>query len=277
MTGGGLEYALVSLLMPRSFVAEQYRALRHIIEDTHRSSNLSIIAVSSPSVGDGKTTTTINLAGALAQTREIRVLLVDGDLRRPSVTGRLGLKKSVTPGLVGAILDETLTLDDIVKPLPDFNLSVLPAGHGSELPYEALKSPRVGKLFDEARSRYDYVLVDTPPLVPMADCRIISKWVDGFVIVVTAHKTPRPLVEEAFKVIETDKILGLVFNCDDRVNPGYYYGYSSYYHTDDATWVTRWRRHTDRVAAALRHGARRAQQLVTKRHRNGREPDEDES
>src|SRR2546425_6715978 len=76
---------LVSLLNPASFEAEQYRVLRHVVETLRKGANLQVLAVTSPGVGDGKTTTTINLAGALAQSKEARVLLVDIDLRRPAV------------------------------------------------------------------------------------------------------------------------------------------------------------------------------------------------
>ena len=89
---------------------------------------------------------------------------------------------------------------------------------------QVLKSPRLGELLAEARRRYDYIVVDTPPLVSVPDCRVLSKWVDGFLIVVTAHRTARKLLEEALHVTEPAKIVGLVFNGDDRhVSRGYSY------------------------------------------------------
>jgi capsular exopolysaccharide synthesis family protein len=242
---------LVSLLQPRSFGAEQYRSLRHIIEQARKADTLSVVAVSSPSMGDGKTTTTINLAGALSQTADIRVLLVDADLRRPSVAARLGMKAVTRRGLVEAIVDDSVRLEDVVKRHPAFNLSILSAGRGSDLPYEALKSPRLGKLLEEARAQYDYVLVDTPPLVPLADCRLISKWVDAFIVVVAAHKTPRNLLAEALAVLDPDRVLGLVFNRDDRAVASYYYGYSSYGGWADDRWLAKWRRRLGAVGAGV--------------------------
>src|SRR6058998_288991 len=88
----GLDEHLVSLLAPASFEAEQYRALRHLIEQLHKSTGLAIVAVSSPTVADGKTTTSINLAGALAQAPDARVLLIDADLRGAALGPRLGLE-----------------------------------------------------------------------------------------------------------------------------------------------------------------------------------------
>ena len=212
----GLEEHLVSLLAPTSFEAEQYRALRHLIEQRHKSTDLSVVAVSSPGVADGKTTTAINLAGALAQAPDARVLLVDADLRGAALATHFGLGDRAGPGLVDAILDANLTVEAVAQVRPHLNLSVLPAGRLPSAPYEVLKSPRVGELLAEARRRYDYIVLDTPPLVSVPDCRVIEKWVDGFLIVVTAHRTARKLLEEALNVMEPAKIVGLVFNGDDR-------------------------------------------------------------
>src|SRR5881296_637910 len=109
----GLDEHLVSLLAPTSFEAEQYRALRHLIEQRGKSTALSVVAVSSPGVADGKTTTAINLAGALAQAPDARVLLVDADLRGSAVAGRVGLDDRAAPGLVDAILNANLALGTV--------------------------------------------------------------------------------------------------------------------------------------------------------------------
>lgn len=211
----GVDDHLVSLVTPAAFEAEQYRALRHIVEQRHKSSGLSVLGVSSPAVGDGKTTTAINLAGALAQAPEARVLLVEADLRRPSIGGMLGFGEMMGRGLVHAILDPTLSLGQVVRSRPPYNLDVILAGQIPPSPYEILKSPRLGELLDAARAQYDYVILDTPPLVALQDCRVIARWVDGLVIVVAAHRTPRRLVDEALSVLDPAKIIGLIFNGDD--------------------------------------------------------------
>jgi protein-tyrosine kinase len=214
----------VSLVDPTAFEAEQYRSLRHFIELAHRDRGLVVLAISSPAVGDGKTTTVINLAGALAQDPGARVLLVDADLRRPGIGNVLPPEEPdvvAPPGLIDAILDDRLRLDDVVQARP-FNLSILTAGGTPDAPYELLKSPRLAALLDEARSRYDYVILDAPPLVPFPDCRILERLLDGLLIVVGANRTPRKLLEESLDVIDPAKVLGLVFNADDRPRPGYY-------------------------------------------------------
>jgi capsular exopolysaccharide synthesis family protein len=218
----GVDAHMVSLVSPASFESEQYRTLRHMIEQLRTRESVSIIACSSPIGGDGKTTTAINLAGALAQAKETNVLLVDADLRRPSVAREFTLGHDQGPGLVGAILDPDLALADVIRQRPPYTLSILPAGSASANPYELLNSTRFAALLDEARRQYDYVVLDTSPLVSIPDCRAISPCVDGFLIVVAAHRTPRKLVEEALTGIDPTKVIGLVFNRDDRPLGGYY-------------------------------------------------------
>jgi len=222
----GVDGHMVSLLAPTTFEAEQYRTLRHTIEQLHASAGVCIIACSSPTSGDGKTTTAINVAGALAQAPDAKVLLIDADLRRPCVAQELTLGDDTGPGLVGAIVNRDLRLEDVIRRRPPFTLSILPAGSPVANPYELLKSPRLGELMEEARRRYDYVVVDTPPIVNIPDCRAIARVVDGFIVVVAAHRTARKLVEEALNSLESAKVIGLVFNADDRPVTGYYYGYN---------------------------------------------------
>ena len=213
--------------LPQALEAEQYRVLGHIVEQLAKAGR-SVIAISSPVAGDGKTTTSLNLARTLAQAPESRILLVDADLRRGSVGEQLGIGRSTSVGLAGAIRDPNCRLDTVVRRRPALNLSVLPAGPCPALPYEALRSPRVGELLAEARQRYDSVLVDTPPIVPVADARALSQWVDGFILVVTAHYTPRELVDEALSAMEPGKVVGIVFNGDDMPLSRRYRYYYSY-------------------------------------------------
>jgi capsular exopolysaccharide synthesis family protein len=247
---GGIDAHLVSLLVPESFESEQYRALRHVVEQRRRGRALTAIAVTSAAAGEGKTTTAINLAGALSQDPGARVLLVDADLRLSSASEQLGLAASA-PGLVEGVLDSGIALEDLVQRRTAFNLSVLSGGRTPDAPYEILKSPRLGELLEEARRRYDTVVIDTPPLVPVPDCRLLAKWVDGFLLVVAAHKTPRRLVGEALALMDPDQVIGIVLNGDDRLfsaYSGYHYGYDRMRSTGRAGW---W----ERAAGRLRAGA----------------------
>jgi capsular exopolysaccharide synthesis family protein len=212
----GVDDHLVSLVDPTAFEAEQYRALRYLVEQKHRTDGLTVIAVSSAGVGDGKTTTSINLAGALAQASEARVLLMEADLRRPSIGDQLGFGSSSGAGLVHAILNPGLSLAQVTRTRAPFNLNVVLAGQVPPSPYEILKSPRLIDLLDEARSSYDFVVLDTPPLVGFQDSRVITRSVDGIILVVGAHRTPKRMVEEALNVVDPAKMLGFVFNGDDQ-------------------------------------------------------------
>lgn len=212
---------------PQAFAAEQYRVLSHIVQQLGKV-NRKVLAISSPVAGDGKTTTSVNLARTLAQSSESRVLLIDADLRRGSLGEQLGVGRSSSPGLAGAIADPLVPLDSVVRRRPGLNFALLPAGVCPAMPYEALRSPRLGQLLTEARERFDYVLVDTPPVVPVADLRAISEWVDGIFLVVSAHTTPRGLLDEALSAMDESKVVGIVYNGDDLPLSSSYRSYYSY-------------------------------------------------
>ena len=216
-----LDEHLVSLQAPSTAAAEQYRVLRHLVETLRKRTNLQVLAVTSPGVGDGKSVTAINLAGALAQSEEARVLLVDMDLRRPAIARYLALGES-RPTLADALGTPGLALKDAVVQVPSFNLSVLRAPVSAAAPYELLRSPKLEALLAEARQEYDYVVIDTPPFVPVPDCRVIAKSVDGFVVVVASNRTQRGLLAETLKAMDPDKAVGFVFNAHPTLPTSYY-------------------------------------------------------
>jgi len=121
-----------------------------------------------------------------------------------------------------------LSLESVVQQCPPFDLNVVPAGRSLASPYDLLALPRFGELLQEARQHYDYVVVDMPPLVPFADCRLIARWIDGLLVVVAAHRTPRKLLEEALNVTDPAKLVGLVFNQDDHQASKYHSLYRYY-------------------------------------------------
>jgi capsular exopolysaccharide synthesis family protein len=216
-----LDEHLVSLQAPSTAAAEQYRVLRHLVETLRKRTNLQILAVTSPGVGDGKSVTAINLAGALAQSPDARVLLADMDLRRPAVARYLALGEG-RPSLAEALGTPGIALKDAVVQVPSFNLSVLRAPASVAAPYELLRSPRLEALLAEARQEYDYVVIDTPPFVPVPDCRVIAKSVDGFVVVVASNRTQRGLLAETLKTMDPDKAVGFVFNAHPTLPTPYY-------------------------------------------------------
>jgi polysaccharide biosynthesis transport protein len=219
---------LVSFTNPASFAAEQYQNLRLKIERLRQSRDLRVIAITSPGAADGKTVTSINLAGALARGAAARVLLIDADLRRPEVANKLRLGSDGL-GFADLVGPGDVSLQQVIRPLDGHNVDVIPAGTVAGPIHEVFRSARLPQLLSEARDRYDYVILDTPPIVPVVDSALLSRVVDGVLVVVSANKTPRKLLEEALNELEPAKVVGIVFNNDDRPLYGYDTNYRRYF------------------------------------------------
>src|SRR4029078_6695389 len=217
---------LVSLVSPATIEAEQYRTLGMMLEQRRHSGLLQVVAVSSPTMGDGKTVTSINLAGALSQSPQARVLLGDADFRKPSVPTQMGLRDGAVLGVRDAILNPNLALKDIVRRLPAYNLSGATVGRAEIMTHHIFKSARFAELIDEARREYEWIILDTAPLVLAPEWLMMGRSVDGFVMIVSAHKTSKKEIAEALNIIGPSKLLGLVFNNDDGLLESY--GYRTY-------------------------------------------------
>jgi protein-tyrosine kinase len=218
---------LVSLRKPHSQEAEQYRSLRETIERRRRDTGLRVVAVTSAVPGEGKTVTSVNLAATLAQAGGTRVLLVDADMHKPSVARYLGINGDRSTGLADLLADDACVLTQAVRRLDAINVSVVLAGRTHPRPYELLASSRLENVLAEMRTQFDYVLIDTPPVLAVSDCRVLGRFVDGFLFVVAAHQTTRKMLSEAIQLLDAGKVLGVVFNGDDRPRRKYYGYYSS--------------------------------------------------
>jgi capsular exopolysaccharide synthesis family protein len=217
---------LVSLVDRESFAAEQYQILRGLIQRNTDATGLKVLAVTSPGPGDGKTLTSLNIAGALARNSRIRVLVIDGDLRRPAVLARLGVPVSGLKGLAEILTDPAVAFEVAVRYASDFNLFVLHAGASPQAPYEVLTSPHAPRLLNKVRKYFNYVILDTPPAVGFPDFRLLERWADGSLLVVGAGGTPREIVKLALDVVDRKKTIGIVFNrADVRRVASYYDNY----------------------------------------------------
>ncbi len=214
---------LVTLHDPESFAAAQYQALRHVVERARESRGLRMVAVTSPAPADGKTLTAINLSLALARSPELRVLLVDADLRRPSIFNRLGLRSHAVKGLAHAATSESVSVQDVIGYCPDFSLFLIPSGHSDLGPYDILSSSALTKFLEAAREQFDCIVIDSPPMVGFSDYRLLEERVDGSLIVVAAGVTPRRMVEMAIEAVDPKKALGLVLNRADVTSMARYY------------------------------------------------------
>jgi capsular exopolysaccharide synthesis family protein len=204
-----LDHHLVAALAPTSLAAEQYRSLRTRIKRVESGRPLRAIAITSPAKGDGKSLTAANLALTMAQEFQQRVLLIDCDLRRPSVHRLFGLSDG--PGL-GDVLMNVAEVDQALVALPEYHLTILPAGLPPSRPAELLGSASMRRLLDTLRTRFDRILIDVPPVAPLADLHILAPMVDGLLMIVRAGVTPKPAIERALAGLDASTVLGLVLN-----------------------------------------------------------------
>lgn len=206
--------------------AEAFRVLRANLQFLDLDSPPRAVVVTSARPEEGKTSTTMNLAISLAQTGQ-RVLLVDCDLRRPQLASTLGLERSV--GLVTALLG-TAPLEDCIQRHSDSGVDVLTSGPVPPNPAEVLQSETSKKLLDRLRSMYDMVVIDAPPLLPVADAAVLAHQVDGAILVVRHGYTTKGEVAAAKErlVGVGARLLGVTVNMTPRRARGgsaYGYGY----------------------------------------------------
>lgn len=214
---------IVTLSENSSHVTEQYRMLRTQILQKTEGQGDNCLMVTSSVDGEGKSTTAINLAVSIAKEVHKTVLLVDADLRRPSIHRYLGL----TPeqGLSHYLLDH-VPLEDLLIRTGVEKLTYLPAGNPMADSTEILRSNRMQELIREVKERYKnrYVIFDTTPLLQTADPCVLAQFMDGIVFVVQAEKTPRKEVAEALQLLEGRNILGMVMNNFSMPEKTYNYG-----------------------------------------------------
>jgi capsular exopolysaccharide synthesis family protein len=207
---------------------EQYRRIAGVLLDAQGNTGLRIVMVASAVPGEGKTLTAANLALTLSESYRRRVLLIDADLRKPAVheVFRLNAATGLIEGLEGGQHGKLVVRQ--VSP----NLAVLPAGRPTTDPMAALTSMRMRQLLDEAKEAFDWVIIDTPPLMLLPDAHLLSSLVDGAVLVVKARSTPHNAVKRTAEIIGRERILGVVLNqaeAKDQSTYGRHAHYGRYY------------------------------------------------
>jgi receptor protein-tyrosine kinase len=204
-----IDHRLVAAFAPQSLPAEQFRALRTRISRAENGRALRAIIVTSPAKGDGKSLTAANLALTMAQEYQHRVLLLDADLRRPTLHQLFDINEA--PGLTDVLMGAA-ALEDALVPLDEHHLTVLPSGVPATHPAELLGSAAMRRTLDTLRTRFDRVVLDMPPVAPLADVQIVSAMADAVLMIVRAGVTQKPAIERALEGIEPSKVLGLVLN-----------------------------------------------------------------
>ena len=223
-----------SAVHPNSSVSEAFRSLRTSLMFSTPEGLPRTIMVTSSGMGEGKTTTATNLATVLAQNGS-RVLLIDADLRKPRIHRDFNLFRS--PGLTNriALSDNDGRDNSAIHATHVADMFIMPSGSATPSPAEMLSSERLAKVLDSCRRAFDYIILDAPPTLGLADSMILARQVDGVVIVARAATTGKENFRVAMKRLAQVKapVLGVVLNGVDLDSPEYAY-YSSYYYNYEA-------------------------------------------
>jgi succinoglycan biosynthesis transport protein ExoP len=213
---------------PDSPHAEAYRVLRTNILFSLKDPKLNTITVVSGGAGEGKSTTIFNLATVFAQNGS-RVLVVDSDLRRPSIHKILKVSNSI--GLTNYLLKQN-TLEEVIQTTPLATLDVMPSGKLPSSSMGVLSSAQMKELIRELKRRYDYVFFDSPPIMGVSDASILSSEVDAVMQVIQYRRYPQPMTIRAKQMIEKvgGNLLGIVLNNINMASDENYYYYSGYYY-----------------------------------------------
>jgi capsular exopolysaccharide synthesis family protein len=220
------ESRLVSLTDKESPTAESFRLLGVRLRDLRRTRSLKKMLITSTVPREGKSTVAANLACTLARKTGERTLLLEGDVRRPSQSQMLNLGSR--PGLC-ELIQGKCGLSESIYFLENANLWILPAGNASDKPLDILQSAGLSKGLDQLASLFDWIIVDSPPVLPLADTSVWVRMVDGILLVAREGVTEKQQLERGLKALEPTKLLGALLNCSQAST------YSSYYYRSSAT------------------------------------------
>jgi polysaccharide biosynthesis transport protein len=231
---------LVTQVRPQSQMAESYRALRTSLLLSNLGAPPKVIMVTSALPQEGKTTTSINTAVVLAQ-KGVRVLLIDADLRRPSIHKTLGMGPH--SGLSNVLTGSTTLEQAITRTAVLPNLFVIPAGTPPPNPAELLASSNLKEVLDRLKEQYDHIVIDTPPSLSVTDAVVLSPRADAVVLVIRSGQTTKQALRRSRDILMqvNAKVVGVLLNAVDLSSPDYYYyyeyqgKYSRYYRDEDSS------------------------------------------
>lgn len=220
---------LVALQGGSTLGAEKFRLLRSRLRQLQDRSPLKSMVITSATPQEGKTLVACNIAISLSRHSTQKVLLLDGDLHKPTVAERLGLT-----GCIGLTewFDTPAPLPKFVYRLSESPLYVLPAGTLRDEPLAILQSPRFVESFERLTRIFDWIVIDAPPLSPLADVSVWSRMADGILLVVREGKTPRSALKAGLDTLDHPRILGIVMNESHATGHNYY---DSYYHPEKSS------------------------------------------
>ena len=220
------ESRLVAFTDPDGLGAEKFRALATRLELLREQSELKSFQVTSSVIHEGKSLVSGNVALTLAKYFGAKTLLIEGDLHRPTLAALLGL--SNLRGLSHWWYGRDEDLDQYVQKLDNLPLWFLPAGKTTDRPSDILRSPRLVKAFQKIASQFDWIVVDSTPMMPIVDVNVWSRLVDGTLLVVREGVTPVKALQEGLRSLDQPKLIGVVLNEATASNElkyaGKYYG-----------------------------------------------------
>ncbi|WP_445669207.1 CpsD/CapB family tyrosine-protein kinase [Margalitia sp. FSL K6-0131] len=217
------EIKLITYYQPQSYITEQYRLLKNNIQFSSVDKEIKTIVVTSPEPADGKTTTSANLSIVLAQQGK-RVILVDSDLRKPSVHYSFNI--SNLHGLTN-VLTREISLENAILKTHIHNLEVLTSGPIPPNPSELLESKAMELLIYQLHSGFDYVVFDTPPILAVSDSQILANKCDGVIMVVSSGKTRKDAALKSKNILlqANARLIGVVMNGIEQKRREDYYQY----------------------------------------------------
>ena len=218
------ENKLVCITDTESLAAEKFRFLGVRLRYLQQKRPLKCIVITSSVAGEGKSTTAGNLACALAGNKQQKVLLLDGDLRRPTLDQQLGLGE--LPGLSELLESDSDQLTNIYR-LEGMDLWILPAGRPSTNPLEILQPGKLSALMDRLEAAFDWIVIDCPPVLPLADTSIWMRLAQGILLVTRPGTTAKRQLQRSLEAIEQSKLLGAVLNGSKEAVANNYYYYSA--------------------------------------------------
>jgi capsular exopolysaccharide synthesis family protein len=202
--------------------AEKFRLLRGRLRNLREQRPLQKVVITSAVPNDGKTLVATNLAVALAKHTDEKILLLEGDLRKPMSGNRLGV--TGLPGL-GQWSVQKEHISRFIYRFEQLQLWILPVGVPPENPFTILHSPRFLEAYQELTTAFDWIIIDAPPLSPMADVSYWTQHADGMLLVVREGKTPKPILKKGLETLDNPKLVGVVFNDIQGIESSYYHSY----------------------------------------------------
>jgi capsular exopolysaccharide synthesis family protein len=219
-TSIGTSSRLVFLTEPESLAAEKFRFLGVRLRQLQQSRPLKKLLVTSTIPEEGKSTVSANLAGVLARRKKQKVLLLEGDLRRPTLSEKMGLGKLA--GVAEWLQSDLHTVSHVYR-LDEPGFWFMPAGTPPANPLELMQFGRLTELMSLLAAYFDWIVVDSPPLLPLADTTVWSRVTDGMLLVVREGKTEKAQLKQGVEVLKKSQLLGVVLNGGTHSNHRNYY------------------------------------------------------